>query len=137
MTNLKISVDGVTAVAALKDDAAPKSTEKILGALPLTTTLVHASRSGNCAVAHDDSLADASLPIEGQVSMYYPNMVAYDPVRGYIVLAYGQGQARSSTCTHWVTYLGEIVEGAAELAAKVQETREGGGTLEIRFERGE
>ncbi len=134
MSRIKVSVDGAQAVVELKGSSA-KSIEKVGSALPLTTRLVHASRSGNCAVAAADSLRDEGVGIENQVSMFYPGMVAYDPARGYLVLSYGQGQARSNTGTHWVTYLGDVVEGMDELAAKLAQTREGAGALDITFER--
>lgn len=136
MTKLRITIDGVTAVAELKDAAAPNGVAAVLAALPLQTRVVHASRSGNCAVVHDGALRDEAAGIEGQVSMYYPGMVAYDPVRGYLVLAYGQGQARSNTGTHWVTYLGDVVGNAAELAAKLQDTRDHA-ALDVLIEQGE
>lgn len=133
MSRIRIELDGVTAVAELKDEGAPKGTEFVLSKLPLSTRVVHATRSGNCAVVADDSLT-SDAGVEGQVSMYYPNMVAYDASRGYLVFAYGQGQARSSTGTHWVTYLGDIVEGGEAFARKLQDTRDGGGALDIRIE---
>ncbi|WP_162606430.1 DUF3830 family protein [Jiangella asiatica] len=136
MTKLRITIDGVSAVAELKDAAAPAGVAAVVGALPLRTRFVHASRSGNCAVAHDASLQHPSVGIEGQVSMYYPGMLAYDPARGHLVLAYGQGQARSNTGTHWVTYLGDVVENLAELAVKLQDTRDHG-ALDVRIELGE
>lgn len=72
MTKLRITVDGVTAVAELKDAAAPNGVAAVLATLPLRARVVHASRSGNCAVVHDAALRDETAGIEGQVSMYYP-----------------------------------------------------------------
>lgn len=133
MTRLKISIDGVTAFAELKDTSA-RGVEKVSGALPLSVRLTHATRSGSCAIVAHDSLRDANIAIENQVSMYYPGMLAYDPVRGYLVLAYGQGQARSQTGVHWVSYLGDVTEGADALAAKLQDTRDRGAS-DITIER--
>lgn len=134
MASIKITIDGVTAVAEL-NDVATRGSEKVLSSLPLTTRMVHASRSGNCAVVQDETLRDDSVAVENQVSMYYPGMVAYDPARGYLVLAYGQGQARSRIGTHWVTYLGDITQGRDQLVPKLQETRDGDGAREVRIER--
>lgn len=132
MSMLRITVDGVSAVAEI-NVGAEVSAEHIFAVLPMEVPLEHATRSGNCAVAIAPELIDASLPIELQVSMYYPNMIAFDPVRGYLVLAYGQGQARSAMGTHWVTHLGTVLDGA-ELAVKLQNTRDVGKST-VRFEK--
>ena len=134
MASIRVTVDGVTADVEILPSAV-KAAEHLLDALPLEIPLEHATRSGNCAIATDASLRDESIPIEGQVSMYYPNMVAFDPARGYLVFAYGQGQARSATGTHWVTHFGTVVSGASELAARLQSTRDVGATT-IRIENG-
>ena len=135
MSRIVITAGGVRAVAELKSTS-ERGTAHVLGLLPLTAKLSHATRSGNCAIASADALRDESVGVETQVSMYYPGMLALDAARGHLVLAYGQGQARSQTGTHWVTYLGDVVEGADDLAVKLQETRDVGAS-EIRFELGD
>lgn len=132
MTQLVIKIGETEARAELKDASSPRGVAHLRATLPLTTRLTHATRSGNCAVAAHESLQSPDAGIETQVSMYYPGMVAYDAERGYVVLAYGQGQARSGTGVHWVTHLGDLVSGADELAVALQGARDRGAT-EISF----
>lgn len=132
---ITIAVDEIRATLTLRDQTAPQTAAHLLGSIPDSATVVHATRSGNCASV---TLADGptELPVEGQVSMYYPGMVAFDPSTSELVLAYGQGQARSPYGTHWVTYAGDVTEGLEQLAAKLQEARDQG-VFTVHFDTGE
>lgn len=122
---ITIMVDDVRATLTLREASAPHTAAHLLSSIPKSVTVTHATRSGNCVSV---SLADGhtELPVEAQVSMYYPGMVAFDPTTSELVLAYGQGQARSPYGTHWVTYAGDVTEGFEHLAAKLQDARDHG-----------
>ena len=127
MRTIELEVNGVVATATLQSGA-PQSANKLWNALPLEIPLTHAIRSGNCAEATADALVDADQKVEGQVSFFYPGMVAYRPSTGELTFAYGQGQARSATGTHWVTYLAHIDAGEDAIYKAWEQTRSVGAT---------
>jgi hypothetical protein len=133
MQQIEIQVGDVTATATLRADAAPVLTGKLWEALPVELPLRHAVRSGNCAEAASPDLADPELKVESQVSFFYPGMVAYRPGTGELTFAYGQGQARSETGTHWVSYIGQIDGNGADIFKAWEATRSvGASSVSIR-----
>lgn len=123
MRKIEIQVGDVVATATLRTDAAPTLAAKLWDALPVEAPLLHAVRSGNCAEATCADLADPEQKVESQVSFFYPGMIAYRPATGGLTFAYGQGQARSETGTHWVSYIGQVDTGDDEIFAAWERTR--------------
>lgn len=133
MKRIEIEVGGVVATATLKETAAPGAVVKIWDALPLQAPLIHAIRSGNCAEATSDALVQPNQAVENQVSFFYPGMLAYRPTTGELTFAYGQGQARSETGAHWVTYVADLDDGGAAIYKQWERTRSVGATsIQIR-----
>jgi hypothetical protein len=123
MRQIQIQVGDVIATATLRTDAAPALAAKLWDALPLELPLRHAVRSGNCAEATSPDLADPALKVESQVSFFYPGMVAFRPATGELTFAYGQGQARSETGTHWVSYVGQVDADGTDIFKAWEATR--------------
>jgi hypothetical protein len=123
MRQIEIQVGDVVATATLRTDAAPNVTAKLWAALPLDVPLSHAIRSGNCAEASAADLVEPDQKVESQVSFFYPGMVAYRPLTGELTFAYGQGQARSETGTHWVSFVGQIDGDGKDIFAAWERTR--------------
>jgi hypothetical protein len=123
MPKIEIQVGDVVATATLRTDAAPTVAAKLWDALPLEVPLIHAIRSGNVAEATVAQLVEPAQKVESQVSFFYPGMVTYRPATGELTFAYGQGQARSETGTHWVSYVGQIDGDGKDIFAAWERTR--------------
>lgn len=137
MRQIEIQVGDVVATATLRTDAAPELTARLWDALPIEVPLVHAIRSGNCAEATCAELVDPDQKVESQVSFFYPGMVAYRPATGELTFAYGQGQARSETGTHWVSYVGQVDGSGDDIFTAWEATRSVGvSTVAIRRKEG-
>ena len=127
MRIIELEVNGVVATATLRSGA-PQSADKLWNALPLEIPLIHTTRSGNSAEATADVLVDSDQKVESQVSFFYPGMIAYRPSTGELTFAYGQGQARNPTGTHWVTYLAQVDAGGDTIYKAWEQTRSVGAT---------
>lgn len=123
---VEITIDDVSAVARLHEEAAPQSVARFWDALPIEATLRHVRWSGMAGYILEDRLADTAIPLENRVSFYQPATIALRPEHGEIAFSYGQAQARDVTGNHWATNLATIEGDPAAYLAAVARTKRGG-----------
>jgi hypothetical protein len=125
---IRLTLDGVEAVARLHEEAAPETVARFWAALPIETTLRHVRWSGEAGYILIRTIADKTQPIENMISAYPPASIAYRPEHGEMAFAYGQAQARdhvrpaTSAC-----HLGTLETNAGAFLAKVEATCAEGG----------
>ncbi len=134
---IELEADGVTAVASLHEDVAPKTVDRIWNALPVEQKLRHVRWSGNAAYVLVPELEDPSFPLENQVSFYVSGAVAYRPEHGELAFSYGQAQARDLAGNGWASHFATLQGDTAEFLKMLQRTqREGAKRLVIRRKEG-
>src|SRR5919202_1944749 len=102
---IELEADGVTVVAALHEDLAPKAVGRLWEVLPL----------------------------ENQVSFYVPGTIGYRPEHGELAFSYGQAQARSLVGNGWATHCATLHGELGPFLQTLQRTqREGAKRLVIR-----
>jgi len=126
MKRIAIEVEGVEVSATLFEDKAPRATELVWGALPLSADLRHARWSGNAAFVAAQALKTTDLGVENQVSFCYPGSLCLLPDRGEIVFAYGQSQARTEAGNVWASHFGTLEGDTSALFAVLAETQRKG-----------
>ena len=67
---IRLTLDGVAAIARLHEDAAPQTTARFWAALPLEERLRHVRWSGDAGYFITAKLADSAQPIENPVTFY-------------------------------------------------------------------
>ncbi len=118
MREIELRVGGVTAVAQLLADAAPRTCDRIWDALPIEETLHNLRYGGNATFVVLDRLVDASLPIENRVFAHQLGTLAFRPEYGEIILPYGPSQARDPrSVTGWATVFARLSGNADALLA--------------------
>jgi len=134
---IRIYCDGVEAVAALHEDAAPVTVARLLAALPIEQTLRHLRWGGDAGYIMVSRLADSSQPLENPVTFYPPGTIGFRREHGEIAICYGQAQARSHVqMVGWACNLATLETNAGALLEKIHATRSEGGKP-IRFVREE
>jgi hypothetical protein len=135
---VRVTVDGVDAVARLHEEAAPETVARFWAALPIDTTVRHVRWSGDAGYILIRQLADKTQAIENAVSFYPPASIAFRPEHGEMAFSYGQAQARDHGSTgSWACHLATFEGDAARFFAKVEATRaEGGKSMRIAREEG-
>jgi hypothetical protein len=123
---VEITIDDVTVVARLHEEAAPRSVTRFWEALPIEETLRHVRWSGMAGYVLVNELADMSIPLENRVSFYQPATIALRPEHGEIAFSYGQAQARDVRGNHWATHLATIEGDSSAYLAAVAGTKRGG-----------
>lgn len=126
MRRIDIELGDVSVTGALFEDKAPRAADRLWEALPVSTALRHARRSGNAAYLVPPGMATTELAVENQVSFCYPGSICLMPSTGTILLAYGQAQARTEDGNVWVTHLGELEGNTAAFFALLAETQRKG-----------
>jgi hypothetical protein len=130
---IELEADGITAVAALHEDLAPKTVDRLWNALPVEQKLRHVRWGGNAAYVLVPELEDPSFPVENQVSFYVPGTIGYRPEHGELAFSYGQAQARSLAGNGWATHFAPLKGDTTEFLKVLQRTqREGAKRLVIR-----
>jgi hypothetical protein len=123
---IELSLDGATATAALQEDDAPKSAQKVWDALPIEATLRHLRWGGAAGYILAASLRDPSFPLEKRVSLYVPGTLNFQPEYGEITISYGPAQARDATGNAWATQVATLEgEASAFLDAVARTQHEG------------
>lgn len=132
---IRITLDGVEAVAQLNEADAPETIAKLWAALPISERLRHVRWSGDAGYLMVARLADRTQPTENRVSFYPAGAVMFRPDHGEIAFSYGQAQARDHMqVAGWACHLGTLETNVAAFLDKVRETRAQGGKP-IRLER--
>jgi hypothetical protein len=126
MKRIGIELGDVSVTGALFEDRAPRAVDRLWEALPVSTELRHARRSGNAAYVVAPGMASSDLAVENQVSFCYPGSICLMPSTGTFLLAYGQAQARTEDGNVWVTHLGELEGDTAAFFALLAETQRKG-----------
>jgi hypothetical protein len=125
---VRITLDGVEAVARLHEESAPETVRRFWAALPVEATLRHVRWSGEAGYILISKLADKTQPIENLVSFYPPAGVAFRPEHGEMAFCYGQAQARDHAHpAAWACHLGTLEGDAGAFLAKVKGTCAEGG----------
>jgi hypothetical protein len=138
---IRITLDGVEAVARLHEDAAPHTVARLLAALPFEERLRHVRWSGDAGYLMVSKLADRSHPadtahpVENHVSFYPPGGIVFRGEHGEIAFSYGQAQARDHMrVAGWACHFGTLEDNAAAFLEKVRATASEG-SKPIRFAR--
>jgi hypothetical protein len=126
---LRITLDGVEAVARLHENAAPKTVVRLWAALPLEERLRHVRWSGDAGyrmvskLADSTHLADNTHTVENPVSFYPSAGIVFRWEHGEIAFCYGQAQARDHMrVAAWACHVGTLEDNAAAFLDKVQAT---------------
>ena len=134
---IELEADGVTVVAALHEDLAPKAVGRLWEVLPIEQTLRHVRWGGNAAYVLVPELKDLALPLENQVSFYVPGTIGYRPEHGELAFSYGQAQARSLVGNGWAIHCATLQGELGPFLQTLQRTqREGAKRLVIRRKEG-
>ena len=125
---VRLTVDGVEAVARLHEETAPETIARFWAALPIETTLRHVRWSGEAGYILIRKIADRARPIENVISIYPPASIAFRPEHGEMAFSYGQAQARDPVRpATWACHLGTVETNVSAFLAKVKATRTEGG----------
>lgn len=133
---IELEVDGVTAVAELLEEKAPKLCQRLWDALPMEQTLRHVRWGGNAAYFISRELRDPSFPLENRYAFYDPATIAFKPEHGEFAFSYGQAQARSLSGNGWSIHFANI-EGDAEPFLRVLAATQHDGKKQIVIRRRE
>lgn len=101
---IELALDGVTATAVLHEEQAPRTVERLWGALPLDETMRHVRWSGSAGYFLAAALRDPSFALENRVSIYIPGTINYRPEHGEVAISYGPAQARDGNGIAWATH---------------------------------
>ncbi len=125
---VRISLDGVEAVARLHEEAAPQTVARLWAALPIADRLRHVRWSGDAGYVMIAQLADRTLPVENPVTFYPPGAIVFRREHGEIAVCYGQAQARDHMqVAGWACHLATLEKNAEPFLDKVRATRSAGG----------
>ncbi len=101
---IELELDGVKATAVLQEDQAPRTVERLWGALPIDETMRHVRWSGSAGYILAPALRDPGFPLENRVSIYIPGTINYRPEHGEVAISYGPAQARDGNGIAWATH---------------------------------
>lgn len=125
---VRLTLDGVEAVARLHEEAAPETVRRFWAILPIEATLRHVRWSGEAGYILIAELADTAQPIENRISFYPPASIAFRPEHGEMAFSYGQAQARDHVrAATWACHLGTVETNASAFLARVEATCAEGG----------
>jgi hypothetical protein len=124
---IRIEVDGVSAVADVCDDLSPKTAEAFWQTLPIETTLSPAKWSGNAVFFHPggEHLKQV-VANEMPVASIYPGYLVTRPGGTEALLAYGASEYRWATGTDYTTRVARLRERDAELLKVLARTHDEG-----------
>jgi hypothetical protein len=125
---VRITLDGVEAIARLHEEVAPQTVARFWAALPLDERLRHVRWSGDAGYFINAKLADDAMPIENPVTFYPPGGIMFRREHGEFAFSYGQAQARDHThIADWACHLGTLEHNTAAFLDKVWATASEGG----------
>lgn len=125
---VRLTLDGVEAVARLHDERARETVGRFWNALPLELALRHVRWSGEAGYILIRQLADKEQRVENVISFYPPASIAFRPEHGEMAFSYGQAQARDQMhLGNWACHLGTLETNVHAFLAKVKATRTQGG----------
>ena len=113
---IRIEVDGVSAVAELCEDLSPKTAEAFWQTLPIETTLMPAKWSGNACFFEPggEHLKQLSTN-EAPVASIYPGYLVTRPGGTEALIAYGASEYRWATGTDYTTRVARVKDRNSEL----------------------
>ena len=124
---IKLTVDGVEAVAELQEDLSPVATAAFWEALPIEKTLVAAKWSGRACFIHPgEGPLRAVESLENPVTSIYPGYVVMRPRGSEVLISYGESEYRWAVGTDYVTRIARIVENRAPFLAVLARTHDEG-----------
>jgi hypothetical protein len=131
---VRLEIDGVPAVAELRDDLSPKMAEAFWQSLPVDATMSHAMWTGAaCYYYPGQSPMSAVTELEYPVCSIYPGTVVARPGGSEVMVAYGAAEYRWNIGTDYLTPIATIVENRdAFLSALARMHDEGDKPLTIR-----
>lgn len=125
---IRMTLDGVEAVARLHEEAAPATVARLWAILPIDATLRHVRWGGEAGYILVAKLADKSHPIENPISIYPPASIGFRPEHGEMAFSYGQAQARDHVRTAtWACHLATLEGDASAFLARIAAACAGGG----------
>lgn len=138
MRLIELTMEGVTVVARLFDDTAPRTAEALWKALPLTGKVTNTKWSGQMLRFWGQVGKDGQTPIaidapeNGQV-LHWPGYVYYHPTYHGIRICYGQAQQSGPTSVSTLTPLAKMTGDWTAFREKAKAIMfEGAKTLTIR-----
>jgi hypothetical protein len=124
---IRLSVDGVEAIAELHEDIAPKATAAFWEALPLDRDLVPAKWSGRACFIHPgQGPMNAVQELENPVTSIYPGTIVMRPRGSEVLISYGEAEYRWAIGTDYVSRLAKIVENRAAFLDVLSRTHDEG-----------
>ncbi len=113
---IRIEVDGVSAVAELCEDLSPKTAEAFWQTLPIDTTLMPAKWSGNaCFFEPGGGYLKQIAANEAPVASIYPGYIVTRPGGTEALIAYGASEYRWATGTDYTTRVARLKDRNSEL----------------------
>jgi hypothetical protein len=133
---VRLEIDGVPAVAELRDDLSPKMAEAFWQSLPADATMSHAMWTGAaCYYYPGQSPMSSVTELEYPVCSIYPGTVVARPGGSEVMVAYGPAEYRWNIGTDYLTPIATIVDNRdAFLSALARMHDEGDKPLTIRRE---
>ena len=124
---IRIEVDGVSAVAELCEDLSPKTAEAFWQTLPIETTLMPAKWSGNACFFEPggEHLRQLSTN-EAPVASIYPGYLVTRPGGTEALIAYGASEYRWATGTDYTTRVARVKDRNSELLKVLARTHDEG-----------
>jgi hypothetical protein len=111
---IEVNLEGVTAVAELRDDLSPRMAEAFWRSLPIERTLSPMKWSGlGCFLQPDSEAMRAVTELEHPVCSIYPGTLVARPGGSEILLSYGAAEFRWGIGTDYTTPVATIVENFA------------------------
>ena len=113
---IRIEMDGVSAIAQVLDDLSPRMAEAFWQSLPVDATLSHAMWSGSACYYYPEpgpmrEIAD----LENPVCSIYPGFIVARPRGSEVMIAYGPAEYRWNSGTDYLTPIAKLTEKRATL----------------------
>jgi len=121
-----LSAGGVTTVARLEHELAPRTAALLLRLLPITATLRQSRWSGESTWVKMPEFLDADIPLENPSTFMCAGTVHLTPSKGYFGLPYGQAQSRHEGVNTWDNVVGNLEDGSEEFLAVLRSIRRTG-----------
>jgi uncharacterized protein DUF3830 len=113
---VRIEVDGVSAVAQLLDDLSPRMAEAFWQSLPVETTLSHAMWSGSaCYYYPEPGPMREIAELENPVCSIYPGYIVARPRGSEVMISYGRAEYRWNIGTDYLTPIAKLTDNRADL----------------------
>jgi hypothetical protein len=124
---IRIEVEGVSAVAELCEDLSPKTAEAFWQSLPIETTLMPAKWSGNaCFFEPGGEHLKQVTTNEAPVASIYPGYLVTRPGGTEALIAYGVSEYRWATGTDYTTRVARVTDRTSELLKVLSRTHDEG-----------